>query len=77
MAANDKVKTLEEEKFCRDGEMRILRDSLQHFEAAEKKRQAETKAQEMQRIREQSEREKDLEKQIESLTTQIQFKVVL
>ncbi|XP_067030269.1 ATR-interacting protein-like isoform X2 [Acropora muricata] len=74
LAANDKVKTLEEEKFCRDGEMRILRDSLQHFEAAEKKRQAETKAQEVQRIREQSQREKDLEKQIESLTTQIQFK---
>lgn len=74
LAANDKVKTLEEEKFCRDGEMKILRDSLQHFEAAEKKRQGEAKAQEMQQIREQSQREKDLEKQVESLTTQIQFK---
>ena len=73
-AVTAKVKTLEEEKFCKDGEIRILRDSLQHFEVEEKRRQGEAKSVEIQQAREQSQREKDLEKQLENLTTQIQFK---
>ncbi|XP_068682893.1 ATR-interacting protein-like isoform X2 [Montipora foliosa] len=72
--ANAKVRTLEEEKFCRDGEIRILRDSLHHYETEEKNRHKEARAQEIQRVREQSQREKDLEKQVEKLTTQMQFK---
>lgn len=74
MTAKAKVKTLEEEKFCKDGEIGILRDSLSHFEAEEKKRQGEVKAMEKQQAREQSQREKELEKQVENLTTQLQFK---
>ena len=74
LTATAKVKTLEEEKFCKDGEIKILRDSLQHFEVEEKRRQGEAKAVEIQQAREQSLREKDLEKQVENLTTQIQFK---
>lgn len=74
LTATAKVKTLEEEKFCKDGEIRILRDSLQHFEVEEKRRLGEAKAVEIQQAREQSQREKDLEKQVENLTTQIQFK---
>lgn len=72
--ASAKVKTLEEERFCKDGEIRILRDSLRHFEDEEKKRQGEVKAQELQRTREQSQHEKDLEKQVDNLTTQLKFK---
>lgn len=72
--ASAKVKTLEEERFCKDGEIRILRDSLRHFEDEEKRRQGEVKAQEIQRTREQSQREKDLEKQVDNLTTQLKFK---
>ena len=74
MTASAKVKTLEEEKFCKDGEIRILRDSLGYFEAEEKKRQGEARAMEKERAREQNQHEKDLEKQVENLTTQIQFK---
>ena len=74
MTASAKVKTLEEEKFCKDGEIRILRDSLSYFEAEEKKRQGEVKAIVEKQAREQSQHEKELIKQVENLTTQIQFK---
>ena len=72
--ASSKVKTLEEEKFCKDGEIKILRDSLEHYQADEKKRQSEEKAVQEQQAREQSQHEKELEKQVENLTTQIRFK---
>ena len=72
--ANLKVKTLEEEKFCKDGEIKILRDSLEHFQADEKRRQLEEKSVQEQQAREQSQHEKELEKQVENLTTQIRFK---
>ena len=72
--ASSKVKTLEEEKFCKDGEIKILRDSLEHYQADEKRRQGEERAVQEQQAREQSQREKELEKQVENLTTQIQFK---
>ncbi len=72
--ANSRVKTLEEEKFCKDGEIKILRDSLEHYQTDEKKRQGEEKAVQEQRAREQSQHEKELEKQVENLTTQIRFK---
>ena len=74
LTASAKVKTLEEERFCKDGEIRILRDSLRHFEGEEKRRQGEVKALELQRAREQSQHEKDLEKQVENLMTQLKFK---
>lgn len=73
-SASSRVKTLEEEKFCKDGEIKILRDSLEHYQADEKKRQGEEKAVQEQRAREQSQHEKELEKQVENLTTQIRFK---
>ena len=74
MSSNAKVKRLEDEKFCKDGEIRILKDSLSHFENEEKKRQAAVKAIAEKQAREQSQHEKELEKQVENLTTQIQFK---
>ena len=74
MSSNAKVKRLEDEKFCKDGEIRILKDSLSHFENEEKKRQAEVKAIAEKQAREQSQHEKELQKQVENLTTQIQFK---
>lgn len=74
MSSNAKVKRLEDEKFCKDGEIRILKDSLSHFESEEKKRQAEVKAIAEKQAREQSQHEKELQKQVENLTTQIQFK---
>lgn len=74
MSSNAKVKRLEDEKFCKDGEIRILKDSLSHFENEEKKRQAEVKAIVEKQAREQSQHEKELQKQVENLTTQIQFK---
>lgn len=72
--ANSRVTTLEEEKFCKDGEIKILRDSLEHYQADEKRRQGEEKAVKEQQAREQSQHEKELEKQVENLTTQIRFK---
>ena len=72
--ASSRVKTLEEEKFCKDGEIKILRDSLEHYQADEKKRQGEEKSVQEQQAREQSQHEKELEKQVDSLTTQIRFK---
>ncbi|KAJ7365407.1 hypothetical protein OS493_005514 [Desmophyllum pertusum] len=69
-----RVKTLEEEKFCKDGELKILRNSLEHYCAEEKRRQGEVKALDEQKAREQSLHEKELEKQVENLTTQIRFK---
>lgn len=72
--ANSRVKTLEEEKFCKDGEIKILRDSLEHYQADEKRRQGEEKAVKEKQDREQSQHEKELEKQVENLTTQIRFK---
>ena len=72
--ASLKVKTLEEEKFCKDGEIKILRDSLEHYQADEKRRQGEERAVQEQHTREQSQHEKELEKQVENLTTQIRFK---
>lgn len=72
--ASSRVKTLEEEKFCKDGEIKILRDSLEHYQTDEKKRQGEEKAVQEQRAREQSQHEKELKKQVENLTTQIRFK---
>lgn len=74
MSANAKVKRLEDEKFCKDGEIRILKDSLSHFENEEKKRQAEARATAEKQAREQSQHEKELQKQVENLSTQIQFK---
>ena len=73
-AASTTVKELEEDKFSKDGEIKILRDSLAHFHAEEKKRQAEKKAADEKQAREQSQREKELVKQVENLTTQICFK---
>ena len=73
-AASSKVKTLEEEKFCKDGEIKILRDSLERYEAEEKRRQGEERVVQEQQTREQSQREKELEKQVENLTTQVRFK---
>lgn len=72
--ASSRVKTLEEEKFCKDGEIKILRDSLEHYQADEKRRQGEEKAVQEQQAREQSQHEKELEKQVDNLTTQIRFK---
>ena len=72
--AGARVKTLEEEKFCKDGEIKILRDSLEHYQADEKRRQGEERAVQEQQAREQSQHEKELEKQVENLTTQIRFK---
>lgn len=74
VTASLKVKTLEEEKFCKDGEIKILRDSLEHYQADEKRRQGEERAVQEQQAREQSQHEKELEKQVENLTTQIRFK---
>ena len=73
-AASSKVKSLEEEKFGKDGEIKILRDSLEHYQADEKRRQGEERAVQEQQAREQSQHEKELEKQVENLTTQIRFK---
>lgn len=72
--ASSRVKTLEEEKFCKDGEIKILRDSLEHYQADEKRRQGDEKAVQEQQAREQSQHEKELEKQVDNLTTQIRFK---
>ena len=73
-AAKSRVKTLEEEKFSKDGEIKILRDSLERFHAEEKRKQEEAKATHEKFAREQSNRERDLERQVENLTTRIQFK---
>ena len=72
--AEERIEALNEEKFGKDGEIKILRDSLEHFRAEETRRQREKRDLVDQRAREQSEREKDLEKQIDRLTTRIQFK---
>lgn len=73
-AANSAVKRLEEDKFCKDGEIKMLRDSLADYQADEKRRQAEKKAADEKQAREQSDRERELLKQVENLTTQISFK---
>lgn len=52
LIVNVKVRIFEEEKFCRDGEIRILRDLLYYYEIEEKNRYKEVRVQEMQRVRE-------------------------
>ncbi|PFX24263.1 ATR-interacting protein-like isoform X2 [Stylophora pistillata] len=73
-AASTAVKRLEEDKFCKDGEIKMLRDSLSDYQAEEKRRQAEKKAVDERQAKEQSDRERELLKQVENLTTQIRFK---
>ena len=73
-AAKAKIKLLEEEKFSKDGELRILRDSLEHFQHEEKKLQEQLRNMQQKQVREQSEKEKELEKQVNSLNTRLQFK---
>ena len=74
VAAKTKIKFLEEEKFGKDGELKILRDSLEHFRNEEKKLHEQMRSMQQKQLREQSEKEKELEKQVESLNTRLQFK---
>ena len=71
--AENRVQSLEEQTLGREGEIKLLRDSLDHFRAQEMKREKEKRESELRCTREQSEREKDLERQMESLKTRLQF----
>ncbi|KAM9860180.1 ATR-interacting protein [Aulostomus maculatus] len=69
-----KLKEVEEEIFLKSGEIRILRDSLK---AAQQEKETQRHAQlalEEQRQREQSDREKELNKKVQALQTELQFK---
>ncbi|EDO46782.1 predicted protein [Nematostella vectensis] len=71
--AQSNVQSLEEEKYGKDGELRMLKESLAHFQAEEAKKREQIRAMEDQRKQEQSEKEKELQKQVEHLTTRLKF----
>ncbi|XP_078731050.1 ATR-interacting protein isoform X1 [Lampetra fluviatilis] len=77
----DKCARLQEELYMREGEVRILRESLQAVQAAQEEQRGERLRHERdatlatgQRERDQRERDLHLHKQVEGLKSQLQFK---
>ncbi|XP_029985841.1 ATR-interacting protein, partial [Sphaeramia orbicularis] len=69
-----KLKEVEEEILLKNGEIRVLRDSLK---TAQQEKEAQRQNQalvETQRLREQSEKEKELSRKVQSLQSELQFK---
>ncbi|KAK2915410.1 ATR-interacting protein isoform X1 [Channa argus] len=69
-----KLKEVEDEILLKNGEIRVLRDSLK---TAQQEKEAQKKNQimvETQRQKEQSDREKELNKKVQSLQSELQFK---
>uniref|UniRef100_A0A673C247 Uncharacterized protein n=1 Tax=Sphaeramia orbicularis TaxID=375764 RepID=A0A673C247_9TELE len=68
------LKEVEEEILLKNGEIRVLRDSLK---TAQQEKEAQRQNQalvETQRLREQSEKEKELSRKVQSLQSELQFK---
>ncbi|XP_023146844.2 ATR-interacting protein isoform X3 [Amphiprion ocellaris] len=69
-----KLKEVEEEIFLKNGEIRVLRDSLK---AAQQEKEAQRQNQmllDTQKLKEHSDREKELNRKVQSLQSELQFK---
>ncbi|XP_033114610.1 ATR-interacting protein-like [Anneissia japonica] len=68
------LKTLQNERFVKDGEIKVLRENLNKLNAELNKIRLEKIQKEQEAKTEKSEREKELQKQLEKLKTEIHFK---
>ncbi|XP_053266800.1 ATR-interacting protein [Pleuronectes platessa] len=69
-----KLKEVEDEIVSKSGEIRVLRDSLKSAHQEKEKQRENHMLQETQRQREQSDKEKELNKKVQSLRCELQFK---
>lgn len=74
LESEEKIRRLEEDKFLMDGELKTLRDTLEHTQAVDAKQRERIRMIEEENRKTVDEREKELKKQIEHLTTQLCFK---
>ena len=70
----EKVRKLEEDKFLMDGQLKTMNDTLAHYQATDAKQREKIRMIEEEKRKTVDEKEKELKKQIEQLTTQLYFK---
>ncbi|KAJ8258426.1 hypothetical protein COCON_G00174380 [Conger conger] len=69
-----KLKEAEEKLMMKDGEIRVLRDSIRHAQQEKEQERQSLLLQEKERIQAQSEKEKDILKKVQSLQSELHFK---